>query len=95
MTSEKKCPQCGQWTKWNKNPEDRCAHCDSVLDPRRVQEKIDVSTREAEDRAHSFFIIRPQDGLPMKAIRRTAFVAHAVYAAIVWLFLVLFASTPG
>ena len=33
--------------------------------------------------------------MPMKAVRKVAFVAHAIYAAIVWFFLMMFASTPG
>lgn len=26
-TSEKKCPRCGQWTTWSKQPDDHCIHC--------------------------------------------------------------------
>lgn len=95
MSSEKKCPHCGQWTAWNRRPDDRCTHCHGVLDPRAVEERAAEAAMAEEQTANSFFTVKPDDGLPMIALRKLAFVAHAIYAAIVWLFLVLFASTPG
>jgi len=95
MASEKKCPHCGQWTPWDQRPEDRCAHCSGVLDERTVNENAAIATKAEEDKANSFFTVKPTDGVPMKTVRKMAFVAHAIYAAIVWFFLVMFASTPG
>ncbi len=95
MSSEKKCPHCGQWTSWNQRPEDTCTHCGGVLDPRTVQQKEDRIARERKQVEDSFFTEKPDDNLPMKAVRKVAFVAHAIYAAIVWFFLMMFASTPG
>ena len=95
MASEKKCPQCGQWTFWNQQPTDSCSHCGQMLDPRTVAEKAAGEQKAEDDRANSFFTVKPTDRLPMIAVRKMAFVAHAIYAAIVWFFLVVFASTPG
>jgi hypothetical protein len=95
MASEKKCPHCGQWTPWARQPSDPCAHCGEPLDPRTVAEKAAGEQKAEDDRANSFFTVKPTDRLPMIAVRKMAFVAHAIYAAIVWFFLVLFASTPG
>lgn len=95
MASEKKCPHCGHWTPWNQQPSDSCTHCGQVLDPRTVAERVASEEKAEEDKKNSFFTVRPTDRLPMVAVRKTAFVAHAIYAAIVWFFLVMFASTPG
>lgn len=95
MSSEKKCPHCGKWTLWNQKAEDRCQHCGGVLDERTVSERAANQVREEDAKASSFFTVRPTDRFPMIAVRKVAFVAHAVYAAIVWLFLMMFASTPG
>ncbi len=95
MASEKKCPGCGQWTTWDLRPSDRCTHCGQVLDARTVAEQAASEEKAEEDRANSFFTVKPTDRLPMVAVRRVAFVAHAIYADIVWLFLMVFASTPG
>ena len=95
MNSEKKCPHCGQWTPWTQKAEDRCDHCGGVLDERTVNEKVANQVKEADAKANSFFNVKPTDRFPMIVVRKVAFMAHAIYAAIVWLFLVLFASTPG
>lgn len=34
----KKCPECGKWSKWNHNPDDKCEHCGSLLSPREYEE---------------------------------------------------------
>lgn len=95
MISEKKCPSCQQWTPWEKQLEDRCVHCDTLLQPLAVEEKAKRKEREEKVAEHDFFRIRPDDGLGMKAVRRTAWVGHLIYAAIVYFFLVVFASTPS
>lgn len=95
MNNEKKCPHCGQWTTWHKSLDDRCQYCNTLLQERQVKENEARQTKELEVKEHDFFRTRPDDGLAMKAVRKTAFVAHVIYAAIVWLFLMMFASTPG
>lgn len=95
MKSEKKCPACGQWTVWKKQLDDRCQHCDTLLQPHAIIEKEAREEREQKEAEHDFFRIRHDDGVGMKALRRTAWVGHVLYAAIVWFFLVMFASTPG
>lgn len=66
-----------------------------MLDPRAVQQREDRIARELKQVEDSFFTEKSGDNLPMKAVRKVAFVAHAIYAAIVWFFLMMFASTPG
>jgi hypothetical protein len=33
LVSTKKCPFCQQWSEWDMQPDDRCAHCGKLLDP--------------------------------------------------------------
>jgi len=70
-------------------------HCNVLLQPLAIKEKELREQREEQVAAHDFFRIRSTDGFGMKAVRRTAWVGHLIYAAIVYFFLVVFASTPG
>lgn len=95
MKNEKKCPSCGQWTAWNKQLGDTCSHCGTLLQPLAVKESADRELREKVEVENDFFRIKESDSILMKAVRKSAWVAHVIYAAIVWFFLVTFASTPG
>jgi len=35
--STRKCPACGQWSNWSQNPDDKCEHCGSILDPQGLR----------------------------------------------------------
>jgi methionyl-tRNA synthetase len=87
MAAEKKCPHCGKWTNWNNQPSDLCEHCNTVLDPHSVklqQEWVDVKQRFHET---NFYRTREGDNFLMIAVRKTAMVGHAIFAAITWIFL--------
>jgi len=84
MKSEKKCPHCGSWTTWEKQPTDRCTHCNELLDAVSLIEK---ETREEKDRVfkeNDFFRVREDDNFLMVAVRKTGWVLHAIFAAIAW-----------
>lgn len=66
-----------------------------LLQPLAMQEKVDREQREQVVFENDFFRIKEGDNLFMKIVRKSAWVAHVIYAAIVWFFLVTFASTPG
>lgn len=87
MTTEKKCPSCGAWTKWEKKPTDRCEHCNELLDPTALKEQ---EHREEQDRIfkeNDFFRVREDDNFLMVTVRKVGWVLHAIFAAITWAFL--------
>ena len=95
MRTEKKCTHCGEWTKWEKQPTDRCISCNVLLDPISLSEK---TLREEKERAfveNDFLRIKETDGLGMKIVRKTAWVFHVIFAAITWLFLWLVTTFSG
>ncbi len=87
MKTEKKCPSCGVWTEWEKQPTDCCTSCNELLDPISLSEK---TKREEKERVHienDFLRSRETDTLGMIIIRKTALVFHVIFAAITWAFL--------
>lgn len=58
---EIKCPECGRWTLWNGNLNDRCLYCNSFLDKetfsRMIEKEISRQVRKEKD----WLIIRPSD----------------------------------
>lgn len=87
MKTEKKCPSCNEWTNWQRQLNDRCHHCNELLDERAVKEKEEREERERVFRENDFFTIRDTDGFFMIAVRKTGWVLHAIFAAITWFFL--------
>lgn len=95
MKTEKKCPHCGVWTEWNKQPTDRCSNCNELLDQRSLDEKIERERHADEAFANDYLRIREDDGFMMRIVRRAAWVVHLIFAAITWFFLWMVATTPG
>jgi methionyl-tRNA synthetase len=87
MKTEKKCPHCGEWTVWEKQPTDRCTHCNELLDPVALKAQEERAERDRIDRENDFFRVRETDNIFMVVFRRFAFVLHAIFAAITWAFL--------
>lgn len=87
MTTEKKCLSCGEWTKWEKQPTDRCLNCDALLDPVALRAQEERAAREQLEKENDFFRIRETDNFLMVIVRKSAFVLHAIFAAIAWAFL--------
>jgi methionyl-tRNA synthetase len=87
MKTEKKCPGCGEWTTWQKQPTDRCAHCNALLDPEAHEEKLDREEKERIFKENDFFRVREDDSFLMITVRKVGWVLHAIFAAITWAFL--------
>src|SRR3569623_1839106 len=61
--SEIKCPHCSEWTTWNSRIEDKCHHCNGVLDPHRYSHAAEKTIRKAENpRKADFFPVNANDG---------------------------------
>lgn len=87
MRTEKKCPNCGVWTTWEKQPTDRCGNCNELLDKVALVEQQERVEKERVFRENDFFRIRESDGFLMIVVRKTGWVLHAIFAAIAWAFL--------
>ena len=95
MSIDKKCPHCGEWTVWNNKLNDRCTHCSELLDQRRIKEVELHHEREREHKANDLYAIRETDGPFMIVWRRIMLVFHIIFGGIAWIFIWMFASTPG
>ena len=87
MKTEKKCPHCGTWTEWKKQPTDSCTSCNEVLDKVALNEKVEREQNERVSQENDFLIIKESDGLGMRIVRKTAWTFHVIFAAITWAFL--------
>ena len=95
MKIEKKCPNCGAWTIWEKQPTDRCTACNELLDPISLSEKMEREQSELLYQENDFLRIKETDGLGMRIVRKTAWVFHVIFAAITWAFLWMVTTFSG
>ena len=95
MVTEKKCPNCSEWTTWEKQPTDRCNSCNELLDPISLVEKEIREEKERVFRENDFFRIREDDNFLMVTIRKTGWALHAIFAAITWAFLWMVTTFSG
>jgi hypothetical protein len=87
MKTEKKCPYCGIWTEWQIQPTDRCISCNQLLDEIALLEKSEREKSEIIYQENDFLRIKETDGLGMRIVRKTAWIFHVIFAAIIWAFL--------
>jgi len=95
MSIEKKCPHCNQWTSWNQKLNDRCGHCNELLDAQRVKETEEFLAREKTYKRSDWFTIKEDDNIFMRATRRVALFFHIVFGAISWFFIWSFVNAAG
>lgn len=95
MKAEKKCSSCNEWTTWEQQINDRCLHCDELLDEVAVKEKEERDEKERVFQENDFFRIRETDGFFMITVRKTGWLLHAIFAAITWSFLWFVTSFSG
>lgn len=95
MITEKKCPSCGVWTTWEKQPEDRCTSCNQLLDPRAFAAKSEREEKERVYKENDFLRIKETDSLGMRVVRRVAWFFHIIFAAIAWFFLWMVTTFSG
>lgn len=87
MRTEKKCPHCGNWTTWKKQPGDRCSSCQGLLDPKAFEDKQKREEKERAFKENDFFRVRETDNFLMVTVRKVGWVLHAIFAFITWAFL--------
>jgi predicted amidophosphoribosyltransferase len=90
LLSTKKCPHCQQWSSWQQNPDDRCAHCGELLDP-RAQKNAVAREQLANQKMPTVLLveIKPEDGAVVRffktIIRGGQLLFAAIMAFFVWL----------
>lgn len=86
-TSEKKCPHCGSWTKWQLQANDVCEHCGQLLSS-HIQEK-EERAEKIKGAPMGLFPIRATDKPIVKLGKYTINLGHMIFTAfmsfVVWL----------
>ncbi|GAA4352471.1 hypothetical protein GCM10023185_12190 [Hymenobacter saemangeumensis] len=90
----KKCPHCGQWTRWQQQPTDRCEHCGQVLEPyRAASDEERRKLEEKQDYNPILIEIQPDDSAVVRffkhIIRGGQMAFAALVAFVVWLVTVI------
>ncbi|HEY8930449.1 MAG TPA: hypothetical protein VIM55_14710 [Mucilaginibacter sp.] len=99
---EIKCPECGKWTLWEGDVNDRCLYCDSFLDSRRFSREVEEKLRREIQRENDYFVINPEDG-PWVRVRKTimnfirwgAIYLQIAFFIIVTVLIVMISLLPG
>ncbi|MDX5348584.1 MAG: hypothetical protein LPJ89_02450 [Hymenobacteraceae bacterium] len=94
--STRKCSNCGQWSEWNMNVEDRCKNCGALLDKAGYEQKQKHQEWQIEQQKKfqiGLIEIKPTDGpvtVFFKNIIRALQVSFiAVMSFILWLITLL------
>jgi phage FluMu protein Com len=69
---EIKCPNCGEWTMWAGDIDDRCLYCNSFLEPQRFSREVEKKVNKELLKENDYFFIKPTDG-PLKRELKTFF----------------------
>jgi hypothetical protein len=68
---EIKCPQCGEWTMWQGDVDDRCLFCGGFLESRRfsreVEKKVNLELKKEDD----YLFVKPDDGTVKRLFKRS------------------------
>jgi hypothetical protein len=99
---EIKCPQCGEWTMWQGEVDDRCLFCGGFLEPQRFSREIEKKISKELLKENDYFFIKPTDG-PFKrrlkgflgSFRWVAYYLQIIFFVIVTILLVILSLLPG
>lgn len=93
MSSQKKCPSCGQWTTWNQRLDDKCEHCGAQLEKQRAEEVKHRQELAGKPLTFNKRKIEPGDSLGKALYKRIFNVTGAAYFAflsfLIWLIAVV------
>lgn len=65
QVSEIKCPNCGQWTLWKDQIDDRCLYCGEFLEPQRFSREVEKKIASEVKKENDYFALKDTDG-PVK-----------------------------
>lgn len=69
QTTEVKCPNCGQWSKWTDQVDEKCPHCGAYFNSSRVlyaEEKRAITDR---NRHAGYLVIKEDDDPVIKILK--------------------------
>jgi hypothetical protein len=99
---EIKCPNCGEWTLWNGDIDDRCLYCDEFLEPQRFSREVEKKINQDLLKENDYFFIKPTDGLIKRGCKRIlnrlrwlAYYVQIAFFIFVTLLLVLLSIIAG
>ncbi|GGG02942.1 hypothetical protein [Pontibacter amylolyticus] len=98
MSAIRKCPNCGQWSRWTQNPTDRCEHCNSILDPvavARQQARAERKQEEEERYSIKFIEVNPDDPWYIQFFKRIGLGFQIAFVSIISFFIWLIALLAG
>ena len=98
MNASKKCPHCGQWSRWTQNPTDRCEHCQNILDPVAVASQQAREERRQEEKQRlsiEFIQINPDDPWFTKFYKRIGLGFQVAFVSLISFILWLIALLAG
>ena len=93
--SQKKCPNCGKWSNWNNNLEDRCEHCGELLSPIELDRKTKKEDEIDRQEKDWMFYINPEDSGLVKFFKKSGNLFYTVFMAIMTFIMWLIAALPG
>lgn len=92
---EKRCPNCGKWSKWTQDLQDVCEHCGQELS---LKEQANLKRIEShiQDREENWmFFIKKTDSAWLVTLKKTGNFFYTIFMAIISFILWLVAAFPG
>lgn len=93
--SQKKCPNCGEWSIWTNNYEDRCEHCGEILSPVDLARQQKKEVENIKNEKSGMFYINPEDSGIKRFFKNSGNVFYTVFMAIMTFIMWLIAALPG
>ena len=91
MSSEKKCPNCGEWSSWSGDLDDTCDHCGAYLSPAERKNRQEKETRDRQQEENWMFHYDNDASVFEKIYKKTGnfiyMIIMAIVSFIMWLFL--------
>ena len=79
----KKCPNCGEWSKWNLSLHDKCEHCGELLQKQEaLKEKEKIKEIEKQEKEFIFHIDKT-DNFLQKALKKGGYAVYVVIMSVV------------
>jgi uncharacterized membrane protein YvbJ len=92
---EKKCPHCGEWSKWKMDVQDTCQHCGKTLGERDLEyQKIREKDKKANEEQWIFHI-KEDDSDLRKSLKKAGNFFYMIYMGILTFLAWLIAALPG
>ncbi|UZD21286.1 hypothetical protein PBT90_17320 [Algoriphagus halophytocola] len=93
--SQKKCPQCGEWSVWTNDYRDRCEHCGEFLSPDEMKREERKAQDQERYEKEWMFYVNPEDSAIVRFFKKSGNLFYTVFMAIMTFIMWLIAALPG